>query len=147
MNSEQRLLNSQEEIEHLNKRANLFLEFLISKSGNSPFIKEFNSTVTKLYRNKDLIGLRQINAEVDSWSRNLPTKKDSVEFWKILKTELGENYPTEYLKQIEMIKKKGIQNLQEYQLIEEHIGELCENDSVDIDTTELNVLLLDFEAK
>ena len=138
-------MNREDEIDYLKRRGDLFFDFINSKTIDSRGFEEFKMIFTQLYMSKDLTGLRQMNKEVDNWSRNLPAQEDSVEFWKILKSELGEDYPSAYSKQLQTIKKKGIQNEFEYQLIDEYVNELCEHRDSDSEIGELNGLLTNFE--
>lgn len=140
-------MNSQEEIDYLKRRGDLFYDFIISKTTETSVIEDVKTTFSRLYVSRDLRGLREINKELDTWSRNLPTQQDSVEFWKILKSELGEDYPSAYSKQIQTIKKKGIRNEFEHQLIEECVNELCQSGNADVEVQELNELLTKFDAK
>jgi len=140
-------VNSQEEIEYLKRRGDLFCDFLVSKSGSLPSIQDFKTIFIQLYLAADLTGLRQMNDEVTSWSRNLPTEQDSIEFWKLLKSEFGEDYPSAYTKRIKRIKRKGVQSEFEYRLIEDHVNDLCQNGDADLEIRELDGLLTNFEVK
>ena len=131
-------MNRQDEIEYLKRRGDLFFTFISSKTSDVRGLNEFKMIFTQLHTAKDLKGLREMNKEVDIWSRNLPTQQDSIEFWKVLKSELGEDYPSGYEKQIQSIKKKGIQKEFEYHLIEERVSELCQAEDSDSEIEELN---------
>lgn len=85
-------MNSEEQITYYRKRLNLFLDFLdnMQKEHQSGSV-DLNSQIRALANSaKRLADLLALNQEIDRWIKNLPTKKDTEDVYRIFKTELGE---------------------------------------------------------
>lgn len=85
-------MTNEEQITYYRKRLNLFLDFLdnMQKERQSGSV-DLNSQIRTLAnRAERLADLQALNQEIDRWIKNLPTKKDTEDVYRIFKTELGE---------------------------------------------------------
>ena len=142
-------MKDQKQLDDLRKRAVLFLDFITSRSSgsdSSQLLEQFNTLVSSAFDNGDLSKLKAINHEVNRWSSEL-NQKDTLDFYKLLKTELGEDYPSTYTRNLERIKQKGIRTNEDFELIQDRKNQIFQLEGSAFEIELLNSLLTEFEGK
>lgn len=109
-----------------------------------------NNFLQKVSPSVFIKGLRQAKNDINEWASYLP-KSDLESLNEMLRIKFGKDLHThskDISKQISTVLKRGkINNDDEFRLIEEKVGELCESESELSEIDMFNKLLLAYEDK
>jgi len=135
------------ELEYLRDWCLTILDFLISKSGESPIFSQTKEVVTDTFKGKNLRGLRYCKKDINEWAKGLSPSNVS-ELNSLLDEKFSVNLEKEDDKSAKIIKQilqRGvINNEDEYRLLLTKVDAFCADDSKKDEVEALNKLLTDY---
>jgi hypothetical protein len=131
------------ELEYLQDRSLLIIDFILNKNVGNPIVQQFKSVIQETYAKSNLKGLKTLSRDINAWAKGLP-KKDINELELLLAEKFGENLSgdkiTHYV--IKQVLKNGkIESEESYRVIYEYLQEISATDPFYVKKLELKALI------
>lgn len=131
------------ELEYLQDRSLLIIDFILNKNVGNPMLQQFKSVIQETYAKSNLKGLKTLSRDMNAWAKGLP-KKDIKELELLLAEKFGENLSgdkiTHYV--IKQVLKNGkIESEESYRVIYEYLQNISATDPFYEKKLELKALI------
>jgi hypothetical protein len=131
------------ELEYLQDRSLLIIDFILNKNVGNPIVQQFKSVIQETYAKSNLIGLKILSRDINAWAKGL-SKKDIKELELLLAEKFGENLSgdkiTHYV--IKQVLKNGkIESEESYRVIYEYLQDISATDPFYEKKLELKALI------
>ncbi len=131
------------ELEYLQDRSLLIIDFILNKNVNDSLMKQFKSVIQETYAKGNLKGLKTLSRDMNAWAKGL-SQKDIKELEVLLAEKFGENLSGDKITHtvIKQVLKRGkIESEENYRVVYEYLQDISPTDPFYENIIELENLL------